>query len=76
VTTRIAVRQAGIALAALVRVAASAKNLDHARRNEGLRISADRFLIAAARMKGLVLATRDEAIIDYGRGGHVRVLKL
>ncbi len=37
---------------------------------------ADRFLIAAARTKGLVLATRDEAIIDYGDAGHVRVLDL
>jgi PIN domain nuclease of toxin-antitoxin system len=37
---------------------------------------ADRFLIAAARTKGLVLATRDEAIIKYGDAGHVRVLKL
>jgi PIN domain nuclease of toxin-antitoxin system len=37
---------------------------------------ADRFLIAAARTKGLVLATRDEAIIEYGDAGHVRVLEL
>ena len=37
---------------------------------------ADRFLIAAARTKGLILATRDEAIIDYGDAGHVRVLEL
>lgn len=37
---------------------------------------ADRFLIAAARTKGLVLATRDKAIIDYGNAGHVRVLEL
>ena len=37
---------------------------------------ADRFLIAAARTKGLVLATRDKAIIDYGHAGHVRVLDL
>jgi PIN domain nuclease of toxin-antitoxin system len=37
---------------------------------------ADRFLIAAARTKGLVLATRDEAIIEYGNAGHVRVLEL
>lgn len=37
---------------------------------------ADRFLIAAARTKGLVLATRDAAIIDYGKAGHVRVLVL
>jgi len=37
---------------------------------------ADRFLIATARTKGLVLATRDEAILEYGNAGHVRVLKL
>lgn len=37
---------------------------------------ADRFLIAAARIKGLILATRDKAIIDYGNAGHVRVLEL
>jgi PIN domain nuclease of toxin-antitoxin system len=37
---------------------------------------ADRFLIAAARTKGLVLATRDKAIIEYGEAGHVRVLEL
>lgn len=36
---------------------------------------ADRFLIAAARIKGLVLVTRDKAIIDYGNAGHVRVLE-
>jgi PIN domain nuclease of toxin-antitoxin system len=37
---------------------------------------ADRFLIAAARIKGVILATRDENIIDYGKAGYVRVLKL
>jgi PIN domain nuclease of toxin-antitoxin system len=37
---------------------------------------ADRFLIAAARIKGVVLATRDDNIIDYGKAGYVRVLKL
>lgn len=37
---------------------------------------ADRFLIATARTKGLVLATRDETILGYGNAGHVRVLKL
>jgi PIN domain nuclease of toxin-antitoxin system len=37
---------------------------------------ADRFLIAAARTKGFVLATRDECIIDYGKAGYVRVLEL
>jgi PIN domain nuclease of toxin-antitoxin system len=37
---------------------------------------ADRFLIAAARIKGAVLATRDDDIIDYGKAGYVRVLEL
>jgi PIN domain nuclease of toxin-antitoxin system len=37
---------------------------------------ADRFLIAAARTKGVILATRDEHIIDYGKAGYVRVLEL
>ncbi len=37
---------------------------------------ADRFLIAAARIRGLTLATRDKTIIDYGSAGHVRVLEL
>jgi PIN domain nuclease of toxin-antitoxin system len=37
---------------------------------------ADRFLIAAARTQGLVLAAREAAIIDYGHAGHVRVLEL
>lgn len=37
---------------------------------------ADRFLIATARTNGLVLATRDKAIVDYGNAGHVRVLEL
>lgn len=37
---------------------------------------ADRFLIAAARTKGVTLATRDEHIIDYGKAGYVRVLEL
>lgn len=37
---------------------------------------ADRFLIATARTSGLILATRDKAIIDYGNAGHVRVLEL
>src|SRR5688572_15128435 len=35
---------------------------------------ADRFLIAAARIKGLILATRDQNIIDYGKAGYVRAL--
>jgi PIN domain nuclease of toxin-antitoxin system len=37
---------------------------------------AGRFLMAAARTKGLFLATRDEAIIEYGNAGYVRVLEL
>src|SRR6185312_11274382 len=37
---------------------------------------ASRFLIATARTKGLVLATRDKAIIEYGNAGHVRILEL
>jgi len=37
---------------------------------------ADRFLIAAARAKGLVLAARDKTIIDYGNAGDVLVLEL
>lgn len=37
---------------------------------------ADRFLIAAARAKRLVLGTRDRGIIAYGKSGHVRVLEL
>ncbi len=37
---------------------------------------ADRFLIAAARSKGVILATRDENIIEYGKAGYVRVLEL
>jgi PIN domain nuclease of toxin-antitoxin system len=35
---------------------------------------ADRFLIAAARAQGLILATRDRSIIAYGKAGHVRIL--
>jgi len=37
---------------------------------------ADRFLIALARIKSVVLATRDRGIIKYGEAGYVRVLKL
>lgn len=37
---------------------------------------ADRFLIATARTHGAALATRDAHIIDYGKGGFVRVLEL
>jgi PIN domain nuclease of toxin-antitoxin system len=37
---------------------------------------ADRFLIATARIKGAVLATRDKGIIEYGEAGYVRALEL
>jgi PIN domain nuclease of toxin-antitoxin system len=37
---------------------------------------ADRFLIAAARVEGLVLATRDRQILDYGKQGYLRALRL
>lgn len=37
---------------------------------------ADRFLIATARTKSLILATRDRTIIEYGNAGHVHVLEL
>jgi PIN domain nuclease of toxin-antitoxin system len=37
---------------------------------------ADRFLIATARTHGVVLATRDEQIIEYGRLGFLRVVEL
>jgi PIN domain nuclease of toxin-antitoxin system len=37
---------------------------------------ADRFLVATARVHGATLATRDQAIIDYGETGSVRVLAL
>jgi PIN domain nuclease of toxin-antitoxin system len=37
---------------------------------------ADRFLIATARIHGLVLATRDEQILDYAKTGCLRVLRI
>jgi PIN domain nuclease of toxin-antitoxin system len=37
---------------------------------------ADRFFIATARTKSLILATRDRTIIEYGNAGHVHVLEL
>lgn len=37
---------------------------------------ADRFLIATARTGNLVLGTRDESILEYGKAGYVRVLEL
>jgi PIN domain nuclease of toxin-antitoxin system len=43
---------------------------------EGHGDPADRFLIAAARTKGVILATRDENIVEYGKAGYVRVLEL
>jgi len=38
--------------------------------------SADRFLVATARIRDVVIATRDRGVIEYGKAGHVRVLKL
>jgi len=37
---------------------------------------ADRFLVATARIRDVILATRDRKVIEYGKAGHVRVLKL
>jgi PIN domain nuclease of toxin-antitoxin system len=37
---------------------------------------ADRFLIATARIEDLVLATRDQQILKYGKQGYLRVLRL
>jgi PIN domain nuclease of toxin-antitoxin system len=37
---------------------------------------ADRFLIAAARVRGFVLVTRDENILEYGKAGYVRAMAL
>lgn len=37
---------------------------------------ADRFLVATARVENLVLATRDRPILDYGKQGHLRALRL
>jgi PIN domain nuclease of toxin-antitoxin system len=34
----------------------------------------DRVLVATARIEGLMLVTRDRAILDYAAQGHVRVL--
>jgi PIN domain nuclease of toxin-antitoxin system len=38
--------------------------------------SADRFLIAGARTRGVILAKRDQNIINYGKAGFVRILEL
>lgn len=37
---------------------------------------ADRFLIAAARIRDVTLGTRDRNILAYGAAGHVRVLEI
>ena len=37
---------------------------------------ADRVLAATARHHGLTLVTRDKALLDYGKRGHIKVLKL
>lgn len=37
---------------------------------------ADRFLIAAARVRDIALVTRDRNILAYGAAGHVRALEL
>jgi PIN domain nuclease of toxin-antitoxin system len=37
---------------------------------------ADRFLIATARVDELVLATRDRRILEYGKQGYLRALKV
>jgi PIN domain nuclease of toxin-antitoxin system len=36
---------------------------------------ADRIIIATARLFGLILVTRDEAILRYGRDGHARMME-
>jgi len=35
---------------------------------------ADRFLVATARLKNMVLVTRDKRILEYGKRGHVKVM--
>jgi PIN domain nuclease of toxin-antitoxin system len=35
---------------------------------------ADRFLVATARIRNAILATRDNRILKYGRQGHVRAM--
>ena len=37
---------------------------------------ADRLLVATARAENAILATRDRKILDYGKAGHVRVMKV
>ena len=37
---------------------------------------ADCFLVATARAENAVLVTRDKKILDYGKAGHVRVMKV
>ena len=41
----------------------------------GLGDPADRILVATARRYDLVFVTRDSRILDYGAGGHVRVME-
>src|SRR2546428_205189 len=36
---------------------------------------ADRIIIATARERGLVVVTRDKAILDYAQAGHVRAMR-
>jgi PIN domain nuclease of toxin-antitoxin system len=36
---------------------------------------ADRIIIASARERGLVIVTRDKAILDYAQAGHVRAMR-
>lgn len=35
---------------------------------------ADRFLVATARLKNMVIVTRDSRILEYGKRGHVKVM--
>ena len=35
---------------------------------------ADRFLVATARLKNMVIVTRDNRILKYGKQGHVKVM--
>jgi PIN domain nuclease of toxin-antitoxin system len=38
--------------------------------------SADRMIVATARLEKAILLTRDSNIIDYGRAGHVDILRV
>ncbi len=68
-----ALEPAGIGLAALDAATAAESTLLP---GEPHGDPADRFLIATARIHNLVLATRDQGIVEYGKAGHVRVLAL